>query len=911
MVNLERIKLVNFIGIYLGTGLKEIEIDRKNSSNNIIIILGENGSGKSSLINELTPLPLEHLGPRNSSRIIPGETGIKELDLRVDGVVLYKIKIVYSPTKPTKCYILKEIDGKEIDLNPNGNVESYLEVLEHELHMNKNYTNVGFLCGNGKNKNFVGMKPTERNNYISEWMPEISEFLDAYKLSTKILTKLKRDIDNYNKQIGNMSSIDYELQLNYTNASLETLNKQLKEVEKQITELKVYNSQLEKYHRDSQKLNDLKVEFLNRSFEINKKKNEFINKWSGIELPDISNIKEFNEKKQYYHDCQKDIINKLDKIEETMNILSENISTSRSMLNTDSRISGMDLNMIYNNIDSNKKILEDISGAINDICDKYKSTSEELKIDAIQISDINSIISIVDSRFIQLNNIVGMDVIKDMDNLDKSINEKTERLSLLNELNKSINDKLTLINNEIYKYEHSNLDTEILMKRPEFCINKECGIVTELLKYLNPKDNLQNYYDESRQLEKEKIENQAEIDEINTTLKNYKDSMHIYVEITDFLYKNNEKIANLPTPIRELLTKEPSSIYTHINEIKSVIQELTEFSTLSDKYTDIIKSNEDLENIKNLVFTNTQLDQKIKESVAKYDNLKIEKDNLMNEYELITKQVSVYDNATDIIENYNSELENINSEIHNCKIIKKYLSQLNEVNYYYDSNKYYIDNVLSNKETKLKSEIFELNKKRDEMTTFYVSKRQVEKMRNELQDQFNRVNILNKIWSPKVGYPAIKIDSFLSNLTIKTNEDLTNMWGANNLKIKDFKIDASDFNIVVMKDGTEIKDASLCSESETQTINTAISFSIVESNIENNGYDVLRLDELDMSLDQERRQSFIEMINNRINEMGVDSCFIISHNNRFDDIPADVILMSDYKLEDEQSKNKNIIFRAM
>lgn len=909
MVNLERIKLVNFIGIYLGTGLKEIEIDRKNSNNNLIIILGENGSGKSSLINEITPLPLEHLGPRNSSRIISGETGIKELDLRVDGFILYKIKIVYSPTKPTKCYIIKEIDGKEIDLNPNGNVESYLDVLEHELHMNKNYTNVGFLCGNGKNKNFVGMKPTERNNYISEWMPEIAEFLDAYKLSTKILTKLKRDIDNYNKQIGNMSSIDYELQLNYTNASLENLNKQLKEVEKQITELTAYNSQLEKYHRDSQKLNDLKIAFLDRVHNINKRKSEFYNKWSDIELPDTSNIQEFNNKKQYYSDYLKEIISRLNSIEESMNILSDNISTSKSMLSTDYRISNMDINMIYNNIDCNKKILSDIDKSINDICEKYKLGIDELKINALQISDINSIINIVDNRFIQLNNLVGMDIIKDMDHLDKSITEKTERLNNLNEIDKNLKDKLTLINNEIYKYEHSNIDTQILMKRPEFCINKKCGLVEELLKYLNPKDNLKDLYKDSQDYQKQLIDNSVQIEEITNTLKSYKDSMHIYMEINDFMYKNNEKIANLPTPISELLVKEPSSIYTRINEIKSIIQELTEFSTLVDKKDDIVKSNDDLENIKNLVFTNNQLDAKIKEYSSKYDTLKQEKDKLTQDYELFSKQLTVYENASDMIEEYNNELTEINKEIKDCLTIKKYLSQLNIVNYYYNSNQDYINITLSNKATKLKSEIIELNKKRDEMTTFYVSKRQVEKMRNDLQDQFNKINILNKIWSPKVGYPSWKIDSFLSNLTVKTNEDLTNMWGANNLKIKDFKIDASDFNIVVMKDDVEIKDASLCSESETQTINTAISFSIVESNIDNNGYDILRLDELDMSLDQERRQSFIEMIRDRIEEMGVNSCFIISHNNRFDDIPADVILMSDYKLEENQAKNKNIIFK--
>ena len=80
MVNLVRIKLVNFIGIWHGTNreLTEIEIDRTNSPNNIILILGENGSGKTSLMAEMTPLPLEHVGDRTKSRIIPDRVGIKE-----------------------------------------------------------------------------------------------------------------------------------------------------------------------------------------------------------------------------------------------------------------------------------------------------------------------------------------------------------------------------------------------------------------------------------------------------------------------------------------------------------------------------------------------------------------------------------------------------------------------------------------------------------------------------------------------------------------------------------------------------------------------------------------------------------------------------------------------------------------
>ena len=205
-------------------------------------------------------------------------------------------------------------------------------------------------------------------------------------------------------------------------------------------------------------------------------------------------------------------------------------------------------------------------------------------------------------------------------------------------------------------------------------------------------------------------------------------------------------------------------------------------------------------------------------------------------------------------------------------------------------------------------ELTDLNKKRDEMTTFYISKRQIEKMRNELQEQFNRINILNKIWSPKVGYPSWKIESFLNELTVKTNEDLNNMWGEN-IKIEKFNIDENEFSIRINKNGETIPDASVCSQGETKTITTAISFSIIESNVDKGGYDVLRLDEVDGAFDETRRRGFMDVIQNRINEMGCDSCFIITHNGEFEDIPCDIILMKDAKIDEEKLKNKNILFR--
>ena len=50
-------KLVNYIGIFNGLGLHEIEIDFSKCRNTICCISGKNGSGKSTLMKALNPLP--------------------------------------------------------------------------------------------------------------------------------------------------------------------------------------------------------------------------------------------------------------------------------------------------------------------------------------------------------------------------------------------------------------------------------------------------------------------------------------------------------------------------------------------------------------------------------------------------------------------------------------------------------------------------------------------------------------------------------------------------------------------------------------------------------------------------------------------------------------------------------------
>lgn len=902
MINLTRLKLVNFIGVYLGTGLTEFEIDRSRSSNNIILIIGDNGSGKTSIISELTPLPLEHFGSRNESRIIKDKVGVKELDFLVDNFIEYKIKILYDPAKTTKCFIKKIVDGKEIDLNPNGNVSSYMEILEHELHMKKNYTNVGYLAGSGKNKNFVAMSPTERNNYISEWMPEISEFLDAFKISSKILTKLKKEIESYNKQIGNMSTINYELELNYIDSNINNLTNSLKQVESELIQLETYQEQIKSNVRDYRELDELKNKFINNSNILRKRFDSFVHKYRSIiewENGSRMDIKELNSRLDK-------VKQKLSHVEETISFISSELISNQSLLSDVEKLSDTDINTILVTIEQNESILESLYESIKEYQERYSIPDEDLIQFNKLYNELKMFIDNLDSKFIHMNNYISMDTIQSMDNLEKSTVSTIENISRIKSLIDDVNSKLTFVNNEIYKYEHGNIDTQILMKRPDFCKNNSCGVIDELMKYLDPHENLKELYDRSKELQSDLIRFSDEKDKYEQQLREYKEGMNLYKDTIDYLYRNNDLISKLPNIIIEMLTKDPSQIYTSMNTLRTTIKDIYEYASHIIKEQELVQSNKDLDSLKKRLTTNNQIQDKIDKLNEDYVARMSEKKDLVTELTKLNEDIELCNNFESIIAVRNAEMDAYENDRISLEKMKNALKIFNISTYIYNSNENR-NKQLVQKKMGIESELLSLRNKRDEMTTFYISKRQIEKMRSEVEDQFNRVNILNKIWSPKVGYPSLKIAGFLNDLTIKTNTDMENMWGTD-LRIKEFNINASDFSIVIDRDGVEVKDASLCSQGETETINAAISFSIIESNVENGGYDVLRLDEVDGPLDETRRVKFIDMIQTRINELGCDSCFIITHNGEFEDIPCDIIMLKGAKIHESKLKNKNVLF---
>lgn len=130
---IEKLILENYQSVYVTLKSTRLEIDFTQRKNNICLFVGPNGCGKTSVLSTLTPFAtLGNLDIRDSLNIVrPGHKGYKEIII-VDHDHRYVIKHFYTPSKEShsvKSYIEK--DG--VELNENGNVTSFKEIVKNEL----------------------------------------------------------------------------------------------------------------------------------------------------------------------------------------------------------------------------------------------------------------------------------------------------------------------------------------------------------------------------------------------------------------------------------------------------------------------------------------------------------------------------------------------------------------------------------------------------------------------------------------------------------------------------------------------------------------------------------------------------------------------------------------------------------
>lgn len=897
MVKLRRLYIENFVILKEIMGKDKLEINF--TDNPLCIIIGKNGSGKSFLMGLISPTPFDLIKNRSGNPAIPDKTGKKELDLELDGKYVYKIQIIYD--KKTSCFVKKynrytnEFLG---ELNPNGNVNTYYDVLEREIGFTKSYLNIGYLSDSITN--LIEMKPAERSAYISIWLPQLSEFIESYKIVSKKSNIIKRQIDMLNNDIGKLSDTDYDNLIKNYDMNIHELETQYHTYIKNQSKTQTYLNILKPVTRDdmTQKI----YEFKNKVKLLNQERTEILD--AQALLSKYSGKKGQKLLQDTINECNINIASLTAKISNIDSNLS-NIEIELNELNAENKDVDQDTYVSISNtietLKSEKNNLSDIKANILSEHPEYDKLEiiSKTEIDILKsfIDDIkeirNKITSLIDSSYLKDTNYI------------ESSNEKIIELKKTYEDNL---DKLEIdilnISNKIYLLKNSDM-SYLLKLRPKDC-TRECPIVSELMKFMNPNLEIANLQRNLNTLLENKNDLNSKINRIKEESQNMAIALDYINEMNNKIFNRRNLIAIMPDYIIKIFDNpDMCFVLNNIPILADKIEDYKEFVYLCDKISIIDQSINNSLNTLKVIKEKQAINEKWNKLRESFDNMSTERQRLiddLNKNENIESKLKdlniLNEKNTKQIEEYNIKADTLLEE-------KKLLKELAKTYYLYNSYKE-ADRIFEIKIYQTKSSLDEFKAKIEVIKNKKNSMMTLVENRNELLRKKKKYDLLADVWSPREGYPALQMEDWLDELTIQTNHDLEKMWGSE-LKIERFKIEANEFNISINKNGSIIKDASECSAGERSTLSLAISFAVIEINLKYRKYNILRFDELDGPFDADRRRTFIDVLNNRLNDLDCGSAFIISHNNEFGDIPADVIVLSETE-EKTEMINKTVVY---
>lgn len=908
MMKILRIKLVNFIGIMHGLGKNEIEIDFTKGNNRIVMFLGKNGSGKSTIVGSLTPF--KQSTDNREQLILENEDGIKEIDYEHDGHI-YKIKHTYPDSGTAQSFISK--DG--VELNENGGVKTCEDIILKEFGITKDYFKIGKIGSN--TKNFVDFTAAERKKYIGNFL-DIEEMLDKYKIANDKLRNLKKDV----------VSVANELKAFEDKSVLETRMEQLEKdiadadakLEKLLPSKGISEEYVNSNSASSESMRNaipsMRVQLAVNEKELKKALSEKEDFESKID-PDkaTENLEELKEKS---NSLQSDI--------RVANV--ENASKKALSLEYGNKISGLkieldafgnpeDIAALSNKINETKALLSEISERIkaNPMSKVIKDMRKDKRDISKYIEKFSNFAEFLEKYYSDLNN-------KSLNTVDKNIElfmnaEGDESLQRqIKSSRDAISAKQTLLNSqeqERSKAEAHLNQADILEKRPSECTIDGCPFIANALKWKNAGKIVEEKDAEILQLKKDIELMETKAENLNELLMLYKAFITAFSAVGPrdnpiFLEFISDKslLDWMNCPISEF----KSSIEKHIADSRSAQNDFNDYLSLYAEIAANEKSKGALES------KDTTLKSKYENDIAEYEkkrelvnadiaageekekSLSEQLVNVKSKIEEYTKYFEACDKAKSLSESIAFQKKTINDGEKNLLKYEKECQNL-------ESLKYQILSTQSEKAQKTS----EYNKV---IATISQVQQLTTKLDN-LKKVYKPTETVAKALSPTSGIPLVLIKMYLSQ-TEQIANDLLEVAYNGDFSIH-FETTEKEFLIhVIGKDPvTSVEyvkeDISLASQGEIALTTISISLALIEQAI--GDYNILCLDEIDGPLDSSNRENFINILNKQMDKLGIEQVFVISHNNAFDVCPLDLVLLKNSDVDRHNSvfmENKNILF---
>ena len=898
------IRLIGYAGIFNGLGVKDLYI---NLGKGLFIIIGDNGSGKSTLLDALSP------NPDDNKCFIPEEHAEKILNI-VHNDITYNIRCVHSVNnkgqRETAKIYFDKIDelGNRVELNPNGNVGSYKEVLYDEFTLDSNFLALSALSSMKKG---IGMLTSaERKKYVNSIIDCLSSYNNIYKALTKRSNIFKSMVNNITNKIHNIGD---EEKLTLSLTSIENrINTMMTDKDKFMIELAGYQS---------------KVELLDPNKTIQDSYNKIL-----IEMNEVNSKYD-----ALIAQIQNTLVNnfKLDKNTSFEEVIAFNNKTNErySELEVKVRVEESSILSLITDRDSDAKEIQEKVAKLDALqlgigsFDSVKTSINTLKRNILNNESTLSSIGIsLDTDISKEEFIIGIETLnniretilayksdKEYGLLEKSLEYITNSITIPNNNDidiqlDSMRDRLQLLTIDYNKYMGLQESLNILLNRPSNCTISECSFIKTAL--------------ENESILKSVDLNQIkqEIDQLTVDIKQLESDKSYYNELRQYINVVNNIIRDIKTH-SNILCKLPIDTNTFFN-IDNMIKMITggyQFPEIQVLY-------------ENIQFAD--LIQTIKDDKQKLSDME-------NEYELYKSKYAIIDEITNQINDVNRKLSGITELIETKqKEIAEYKNELNVLNTMKMcfNNIFNLFNEKKNIENRKNELLSSFNNIRNDMIIIkesldkisltndkisYIDKELIPILRDrdnirfslgqlkeykaeleEFSSKYQKVETIKHYCSPsKDGIQNVFIELYMNTTLQLTNEILSMLFNGEYM-VGEFVINEKEFRIPVFGNGLPNDDISSMSNAQISMISMIMSF--VMLNQSSSKYNIIRLDEIDSMLDTNNRLQFTFVFQKIRTILGIEQSIMISHNNETDLSEASLII---FKTQDyDKYQDYNVIF---
>lgn len=895
-MRLHSIKLDNYIGIYNGMGLDSISIDFSRCTHKILVIKGDNGSGKSTIYRAMNPMN------DSTSEFINGKDGRKEISYLLDDGSILKIRYVTQAYydhrtqrygyKPAKCSITRQFPNQiPIELNTSGNVTTGKEILYDLFKLDDNFLVLSALSATNKG---IGMqRPAERKRYVNVIIDSLSEFIDIHKFLSKkgnILKSLMNSLTTKLSQIGNIEMVNAQVNqdtksLADMDAKKTLLTESLAAMKVQLDEINKNGNVNEEYSKEVDKMTKLKKEY------------------ESIDLSIVYSEEDMIAKQKEEAAVSTKLSMMQDKIQD---IVQEEQSIRNEITEIEVKLEGYDESQNEQDKLRYKKVCEDIV-LYQSMFDKIGFHSYDNITEADYKKALYTIQSI-NSNIAKLHDTFDIGLIgKACSKIGKKIErENYDRIIASCDMKrKELQDRLQRDSElQLQAIDYENI--------PKDCNHiKDCPFIANIVK---AQKNLLSDKEKDEILKKIK-----EFQELSLKYEKMKEEQEqlfsCYDAINDIV--QNMRIGNdvlerffgkpLFTKIEDCIGPITRDIGLTIDldkyrEYTNYISLLTGLKADKEVLEQAIRQHSSISGesrvYKNALNEKKEKLHKILDSKAKYLGEIKSLENLKNELNIAIQCLHTAKASQTLCEQISKDLgvstEKVNSLREKVNLNTKLSREYQEQRQQYNQLTLNDIPLVSNR----------LEKAKYQLVLFDQYKKDYE----QYDGMYKKLQTLLFHSSPK-GIQSIYIEAFMNSMLTLTNRLLQLLFNGR-FMIKEFCVKENEFSIpCIDANGNPRDDIAEMSDSQLSMISMIISFVILHNASEY--YNIIKLDEVDGNLDNTNRLQFAVLINQIIDILNFHQCIIISHNNEIDLSQADIMIFRIEKREELQyliNSGGNIIF---